>query len=154
MADSVKINGQVYSFASIESTVAGLSFENIKEINYKSSLDKGVRRGRSGKKTGRTRGDEDHEGDITLPKEDSVLLLQELGDDAGHQSFTISVSYANGTDPVITDTLEGVEIDEIDAQNAQGTDPTDVKFALNIMDIAWGTPNGQVRMSATPGAAG
>ena len=153
MPRTIKINGVVHSWQTIESTIAGFSFENLQELNYKSSLDPGIRRNRAGKVSGWTHGDEDHEGDLTLPKEDSAELIQGLGDGFGLQFFTISVSYSDGVGPVITDTLVGVRLVDVDAQNAQGNEQTVVKHGLKITDIYWGTPDGnQIRISNLGGA--
>ena len=152
MPSTTKINGVVHSWQTIESTIAGLSFENLTELNYKSSLDPGMRRSRTGKVSGWTHGDEDHEGDMSLPKEDSAELIGSLGDGFGLQFFGITVSYSDGVGPIITDTLVGCRIIDVDAQNAQGNEQTIVKHGLKITDIYWGTPSGQVRMSNLGGA--
>ena len=72
------INGKTFDFSSIEITIGALSYTNVTEITYSDSLEPGILRGTSAKKKGRTRGEYNAEGSITVYKADLASILAEL----------------------------------------------------------------------------
>lgn len=137
------INGMRYDFSSIELNILGIPFTLVTEINYSDSLEPGTLRGTSPKKLGRTRGEYDAEGSITIYKADynqltTLLLPLALGGGFMEAPFLITVMYQEvRSEGLITDTLRGCRIVSNDSSNSQGGDPSMMSIDLNIMEILW-----------------
>lgn len=136
------INGHKYSWSSIEAVFGALPILGIKSINYKSSLKAGTVRGTLPQKIGRTRGEQDADCDFEMYKLEAMAFISTLGANGygfGEVSFPITVSYSElaslPPQPPVTDMIVGVRIEEIAHSNAEGTDPTTVKFTCSCMDV-------------------
>jgi hypothetical protein len=129
------INGHRYSWASATIKAQGLELIHIKEISYSHSLEPGAVRGTGAQKLGRTRGEYDAEGSMTLQREQWDDLRNKLGDGYLEKSFPISVSYAEDGLPVVTDELAGVRIKSVENSPSQGTDALEVSLELDVMYI-------------------
>lgn len=131
-----EINGNRYSWASVEITVDGTKFYGCKSISYKASLKPGKMRGTSVEYQGRTRGEAENEGSIEFYKEEFAELLDSLEDGFLEATFDVQISYSE-TDqsPVVTDELIGCRITSVDESHSEGPDPLTVKCDLDVMRI-------------------
>lgn len=149
------INGKVYDFSSIELVAGPQTFTNLQEVTYSDSLEPGILRGTSAKKKGRTRGEYDAEGTISFYKGDLSSLLSTLAalgkGGYGEAEFDINITYSEGLDNVITDTLVGCRITDIEDSHSQGSDALTVSLTLDIMEIS---RNGLTMTSGGPSGAG
>ena len=110
MATQPKVNGNRYSFASIEIDIRGRKFRGISEINYSDGLDPGMARGTSPIPLAHTQGDYEAEGDLTMFRKEFDELTQLLGDGFGEVEFPITITYASRGEPTVTDRLLPCEI--------------------------------------------
>ncbi len=147
------INGHRYDFSSIETNVGPLSFTSFTSISYSDTLEPGIQRGQSSKKLGRTRGEYNATGSITMLKQDVPQLLAALAATAagGYMEavWDLTATYsASGTDitPAV-DVLRGIRLTELSDDHSVGTDALMQELTLDIMEIS---RNG---LSATSGGA-
>ncbi|NQY04497.1 MAG: hypothetical protein HRT76_14765 [Halieaceae bacterium] len=147
------INGQRYDFSSIEANFGPSSFTNFQAISYSDTLEPGIQRGQSSKKLGRTRGEYNATGSITLLKEDVPTLLAALAalGQGGYMEavWDLTATYSGGlTDLVPTvDALIGMRITEIGDDHSIGSDVLVNELTLDIMEITRGG------LSATAGGS-
>lgn len=140
MADPVYplVNGNRYSWASIEIVINGLRFRGFKEISYSNGLEPGEMRGQGVQKLGRTRGELKPEASITIFLQEYMLLIAALaptGEGYLETEFDITVSYSDRNQPIITDTLVGCRLKKPDRSASQGTDALAVKCDLDLMFV-------------------
>lgn len=134
------INGHRYDWGSvvIDMGTAGEVSGVCTAINYETTRERAKAYGAgSAKAQGRTRGRLDHTGSITLHKEGLDEVLSRLGTNFGTVSLTITVSFSAAENRVVTDVLEGVEIDGLTNDHSDGTDVLTVAMPLNIMNIKY-----------------
>ena len=132
------INGYRYDWGSviIDMGAAGEVSSGCTAINYEATRERAKARGAgTAKPQGRTRGQIDFQGSITLHKEVFDEIVTKLGTNFGTVSLTITVSYSASENRVVTDVLEGVEIDGVTNDHSDGTDALVVALPLNIMNI-------------------
>lgn len=135
MADYPLINGLKWDYSSLEIDVAGDIYVGIKEIAWTETLEPGIVRGTSAQKLARTRGEHDAEGSMVMYYEDALELLNALGDGYGEVSFDISVTYSGEGVPTKKAALLGCRITSKEITNSQGTDPSEMSFDLDIIQI-------------------
>ena len=149
------INGKIYDFSSIELVAGPQTFSNLQEVSYSDSLEPGILRGTSAKKKGRTRGEYDAEGSITIYKGDLSQLLATLAalGKGGYMEaeFDINATFSEGLDNVMTDSLVGCRITDIEDSHSQGSDALTVALTLDVMEIS---RNGLSATSGGPSGAG
>lgn len=133
MATQPLINGNLYSFASIEIDVRGRKIKGIKDLSYDDGLDPGMARGTSPIPLGHTQGDYEANASMEMFRKDFDELATLLGDGFGETEFPITVTYASRGMPTVTDRLPAVRIKKVDNSNSQGNDPTAVKIELAIL---------------------
>lgn len=146
------INGNRFSFSSIDFRVGVSRIVDVKDIAYKSTLEPGEVYGTGSIKQGRTRGMQKCEGSVTIYREAWGLLLPQLAaltvatsalnplapTQAGFQevAFDIIVSYAEvPASQVQKDVLKGCRIKTVDVSQSESNDPLVVKLELDIMQI-------------------
>lgn len=139
------INGHRFSFASVEALfgAAGLII-GLRSINYKATLTPGDVYGTAPQKIGRTRGKNESTSDCEMLRLEFENLKETLGQAGvgyGETAFDIVVQYRELNQPVITDTIIGARITDVDLQNADGTDASACKLDLNVMQIWLGGQN-------------
>lgn len=141
---SPDVNGMRTSYCSIELGIDGIPVIGVDSINYRDTHEIGKIRGTSALPIGRTKGNGDAEGDITVYQADwNAILLPKLtlGGSVGFAelAWPVKIVYAEQLNPqdTVTDRLVGVRFTAPDIANAQGTDATKVKLTLNIMQIVW-----------------
>ena len=128
------INGQGYDFTSLQVTMLGNPLViGLKSISYTTTQEKNNAKGVGGQPVERTRGSIDYSGSIGLTLKEVKQLRQATGGLPVTQipSFSISISFANDVDPVITDVLEFVEFTEDPTELSEGD--TDVVVTLPII---------------------
>jgi hypothetical protein len=136
MADYPLINGIKYDWASAEVDLNGTVFLGIKELTWEESLEPGIGRGSgSAQKLFRTRGEHDSTGTLVMWTEDADELLTALGDGYGEVPFDITTTYSNPGVPTNTTKLLGCRITNKTGGGAQGTDPLEVSFDLDIIQV-------------------
>ena len=157
-----QVNGNRYSFASIDFQLLGKRYFGVKAINYSDGLDPGEVRGTAPQLIGRTKGKYSAEGSIEIYEAefaDFAAALLAAGPNLGFTNsvgimeipFEVSVSYAEENSPTITDTLVACRVKKIDKSRSEGTDPTTVKLDLHIMSINYGVPDSsEIFNSVTP----
>lgn len=139
------VNGIRTSYASIELAFnGGYKLKGIKSINFRQPHTVPKIWGTSAKPIGRTRGQEDSDGDIEFYQQEFDFMLPILSR-AGVFGFSetgnlITVSYAELLSPEVTVTraLVGTRLISPDSSNSEGPEASTVKCSLSIMDIVWG----------------
>lgn len=129
------INGRRFSFASLDCRVRGIPVVGIKELSYSDKLEPGAVRGTKAQSLGRTLGDYECDGSITIYREEFDALVAELGDGYGGIAFDITAHYADEGQPTSTDEVRGCRIKNVENNPSQGTDPLEVKLDLDVMYI-------------------
>ncbi len=140
MADTPTINGHRYGWASTEFHVDGDRFPDITDLSYSSKGDPGLVRGTGMRVIGRTRGEADHEGSITMLKSKANAWFSTLGNGFMLKSFNITASYKEDEgepDGPVTDELIACRMKSVEDNPKQGTDPLTVKIDLHIMRIKY-----------------
>ncbi len=136
------INGHRYDFSSLEANFGPLSFTSFQALSYSDSLEPGQQRGQSAKKLGRTRGEFNAEGSITILKEDLpslLVILTGLGQGGYMEAvWDLTATYSSGlADPnPSVDLLQGIRITEISEAHSVGTDVLVNELTLDIMDLS------------------
>ncbi len=128
------VNGQGYDFASITVSLLGNPVVfGFKAISYGKTRAKMNSKGAQGEPVERTRGDADYTGSISL----TLKEVKRIREAAGKQSlvdippFNISVSFANGVDPVTVDILQSCEFTEDTTASSSGD--TEVIIVLPLL---------------------
>ena len=136
------INGHKFDYSSIEIHVGGTPFVAVQEISYSHTLEPGYLRGTAPGKLGRTRGEYNAEGSLTLYMPDYKQLCKQLAamnPQAGYMEavFTITVSYQEiaTSSQLITDVLEGCRFTSAEHSHSQGNDALQVSVDIDIMRI-------------------
>lgn len=143
------INGNFYSFASIELEIDGLLFADVTAIDYADPVKPGKIYGTGGVIIGRTPGISKPAISITLTRRCWDTLRSQLAGDAGIfslKSFTVSVKYfeprQKGDDAIpdqlVTDIIEQVRVIGPSAKNAAGSAATLVVLECDPWRILWG----------------
>jgi hypothetical protein len=133
MATQPVVNGNYYSFASIEIDVRGRKIKGFKELSYDDGLDPGMARGTSPIALAHTQGDYEANASGEMYRKDFDELVTLLGDGFGEVEFPITVTYASRGMPTVTDRLPAVRIKKADNSNSQGNDPTSVKLEFAVL---------------------
>jgi hypothetical protein len=134
------VNGNRYSFVSIEAVIAGLPVLGISSINYSDKLDPGIVKGTSMNILGMTAGDRTMTCDIEMLRLEWDNLLSSLTaiglGGYGLAFFDIFVSYSEATAAALTnDSILGCRITEAAASNQKGTDPTMIKLTIQPTSV-------------------
>lgn len=135
MATYPKVNGRVLSYASIEVQIDGEIVTGIKAISYSDKMERAKARGAGRQPLGRTSGDYDAEGSMTLLREDFHALIDRFGNGWMDKAFDVIVTYDEEGVATRTDRLVGCLIEAADGSNEQGTDPLETELPLNILYI-------------------
>lgn len=136
------INGHKFDYSSIELNVEGQMFTAVQEISYSHTLEPGVLRGTKPQKIGRTRGEYNAEGSLTMYLADYkslITLLALKNPTVGYmeQSFTITVMYQElaVSAQLITDVLIGCRFTSVEHSHSQGNEALQTSVNLDIMSI-------------------
>lgn len=132
----MNINGNEYSWASVEARFNGAVTTAIKSIKYSDEIDGGepvygARRTPLGRTAGRYK-----VGDcsVTFYLSGWQQLLAELPNGFADVRGTFTVSYREG-DTIHTDVLEDVRIFGADQSAEEGSDPLEVESKLSVLRI-------------------
>lgn len=131
------INGIAHDWSCVEIDINGTIYVGITELTYTDDLAPGEASGTSAQVLARTRGKYKAEGSMTLNLSDANALQAALGNGFKETAFPITVSYSDGSNPVITDKLWGCRIGPTDGGGSEGGDPLQRKYGLNIARISW-----------------
>jgi hypothetical protein len=152
------IRGHVYGYSSIEIAIdGGKLFSSVQSIDYNFERNIGVLRGNgSAMKKGRTRGEFDFKGSISMAKGDDtefIAILAALGMGGFAEAvFDIIVTYSElGQGVPVVDTLVGCTITNGADSHSVGPDPLVKTYELDMMDILY---NGLSPASVAGGGGG
>jgi len=137
-----RINGFVYGYSDINIDINGTIFDEVTEINYEATIEKGELRGTSPVPAGYTIGYTTYKGSMSLSKDQASQFLQLLGNGFAGVPFTITVTYGPTRDSLTvfktaTDVLNGCAIASISNSHTPGANALTVKFDLVIQDISF-----------------
>jgi hypothetical protein len=143
MSDAIKVNGAIYSWASIELKLNGEVIRGITAVNYSQTRErtKAFGSGSSAGPRGRTAGKYDCEGSITMHAdsyEELISHLAELSPDGtsyGDVEFPVVISYVETNLEPVTIELEDCVIVGDTSGESEGTDASVVEVALSVMRI-------------------
>jgi len=135
------INRRAYDFASIRISMLGNDFViGCSAISYTAKQEKTNNYGQGGKPVSRSRGKVEYDGSITLDQAEIRAILGAAGVDSltRVQPFNLIVSFSEGAEPVITDTLEYTEFTEDGFTAGVDNNATTVEIPLIIGNIVKG----------------
>lgn len=136
------INGHMYQFSSIVLTARGVPFPFVSAVNYESTNESSMFYGTSKTPIGQTKGNVSHTASITIPatQRDAFLALVSSAGAKGifDSPFTITVSYAEEGEPVVTDVIDGARISSIGQSYQQGNEPLSIDISLTVPTIIYG----------------
>ncbi len=143
------VNGNHYSFASVELDIDGLLFADVTAIDYADPVKPGLIYGTGGTLIGRTPGISKPTLSITLTRRCWDALRAQLSDGSetyGTKSFIVRVSYFEAKLPgentldaqLISDIIEGVRVVGPSVKNAQGNAASMVTLDTSVFKIKWG----------------
>lgn len=133
-----KINGFAYGYSDIEIRLDNTIFDEIEDISYDASIERGELKGTAPVPQGFTQGNVSFKGSMTMSKAQAVDFKKQLGT-FGNTQFDIVVTYGpvprgDGTFMTVTDTLYGCLLNTIGNSHTRG-DALKEKFDLVIMNI-------------------
>lgn len=147
------INGVRFDWSSVDIKIGGvLRPIGVKSIEYSHRLEPTKVRGNHAQPIGRTRGEYEAEGSITLFKAEAQLLRDALealppaGGGYMEKAFEIVVSYADTGQVTVTDTLVGCRIKSEADSHSQGADPLEESIELDVMCLKKNGKNPLTRM--------
>lgn len=135
------INGKRYDHSSVEITIGAKPYTLITSISYQHSLEPGVLRGTSPHKLGRTRGQYEASGSVTMYKaeyKEMVRAIKLLNPTVGYMEveFPVTVTYQEvAAGELNIDKLLGCRITSAEHSSSEGSDPVMVSFDIDIMKI-------------------
>jgi hypothetical protein len=144
MSDTIRVNGNQYSFGSVVCKVGGERFTGFTAIDYgdKRVVAKGYGLGPAQGPRGRTRGRyETDEVKLSAHLDsgqaliDKLALLSKGGLSYGNVEFQIVVQYIELDNTPITHTLDRCRIVGVTQANAEGSEITTTDFAIDCMAI-------------------
>jgi len=143
MANYPLINGLEHDNSSTEIDVDGTIYLGIKELTYSDSREPGIGRGSgTAKKLFRTRGEYDAEGSIVMWRTQGRELIAALAAKGTAEglgwmevSFNITITEVSPGVPTLTTKLLGCNLVSREGGTTQGTDPNELSWDLDIMDI-------------------
>lgn len=132
MADTPRVNGIDYDYASIEVQADGQVYISVSGVNYKHTCTPGKTRGTHAQAVGRTTGEYEASGSLELSKSAARELRTQLGSGYMAKAFDIIVNYAPAGQPMITDRLLGCRISDEDNSHSSGSDGLTESLELDI----------------------
>ena len=139
MSQNPTINGHEYSHTSLIFMMPDVGEEliGIDSLSYKDSLEPGKTRGTKAGPLGRTKGEYNAEGSMSLNLREADNFEKLLGNRFMEKSFTVMCAYADTGMPLRSDELIGVRITDKDQPTQQGNEPIKVTYTLDIMKVLW-----------------
>lgn len=137
MADIPGVNGNRFSWVSIECSIDGVTFTNLMEINYSTTIERADVYGTGPQKVGRTRGRANHEASLTFHKEAARNFQQQLGAGWADKTFNVTVNYADDGNEIVSDSLEGCKVGGFEDSHSDGTEALTVTVPLSVFDIKY-----------------
>jgi hypothetical protein len=134
-AESKMINGYVYDHGDLTLKFDGKQIDDVQEVKYSTKREIGKFRGTSPLARGRTRGTLDFEGSMVMLRSTLDVLIAEWGDGWMEKEFTVTATFGNDGQPLVTDTLVGCTILSDEISSAEGADPNLVSVGLDIKGI-------------------
>lgn len=129
-----KINGNAYSWVSVQASFGKFITAGLKELKYSRKVKVKKEYGNSTNPILRTRGMAEYEASGVMWREAYDELLAVLGDKTSEKEFDITVQYREGT-KTTTDTLVSVRIIEDESGGSSGEDALEVAIKFDVMLI-------------------
>lgn len=129
------VNGVAHEFASVEIKLGGQLYYGVTAINYKSPLKPTKQRGNHPSPLGRTSGIEEPDGDLEMFLAEAMAFIKVLGPGYKLKVFDVLVNYQAAGMDLVTDSLLGCRIIDVEANNAAGPDPLKRKLPLDVMKV-------------------
>jgi hypothetical protein len=144
------VNGNRYSWASIEIQIAGTPYRGVKGVDYKDAIERIKQWGTGRRPLGRTAGKYDPDGSLEVFKEEAVYIRSALaalsGAGWGEAAFQIVISYDEKNIGNVTDKLLNCMVIDVSDSHSQSADGITEKWTLSVIDI---TRNGLSMLSNT-----
>lgn len=141
------INGNLYSFASVEIAVDGTNYAGITSIDYDDELKPGEARSNQAEIIGRTLGEHTSTASFEMMKSTwenvvmPALALAGTGPDPsvfGTTYFNVNVNYAEQFAPTVMDVIEACRVMKVTNSHKQGSEALTVKVELSVQRISHG----------------
>lgn len=129
------VNGNRFSYASIELSIDSQVFTGFSGISYQQSLEPSEVRGTGPQNMGFTRGDLKAEGSLDIYIEEDARIIAALGDGFYEKFFPVTVTYQEQGQQLITDSIPYVRFKSGQRSHQKGTDGLTVKRDLLLFYI-------------------
>lgn len=139
MAQQTQINGNRYSFVDVSLQMNGVDIPKgvFKSWNYKPTKQRGLVQGNQVAPVGRTRGYGQGTGSFEMLRSEWNDFIDNITNQGEipilDAEFDVEISYSTNDVDTITDQLRGVCIEDLDFNNAQGSDAAYVTCTVSIM---------------------
>src|SRR3990167_6454625 len=122
------INGNLYGHTSLTCMVDALQYylTGLKELTYTQKCDPGKAYGTSPYMLGRTSGQIEASGSMTLIRQEADMLRTELGIYYMQKPFDVSCTYEEPNVGTVTDRLVGIRITSEENSSSSGNEPIHV----------------------------
>lgn len=145
MADEKEINGNVYSWSSIELKLDGEPYVGVTKIKYSEKIERALvyGLGKSFKPIGMTRGKYSADASLTMRKHSAEALRKALaakssdGATFGEVAFQAVVSYSepdSNQEPIVVE-INGCRIAGSGGDHSEGADGLEEEVPLTILNI-------------------
>ena len=137
---SFLVNGRSYDFGSLKLGFLGnTNVAGFRGISYGEGRTKSNVLGAQSRPVERTHGAIEPTASLTLTVKEVRNIIAANGNRPLHTipAFPITASYANGSDPVVTDVIQQAEFTEMNIELNQGDDGSEVTLPLVVGGITW-----------------
>jgi hypothetical protein len=132
------INGNRYSWASVEIDVGGVIVTDIVSIDYGTKIDRKEIYGTGTMAAvGRTRGRGSHTASFEIRKEAFRNMIKRMGAGFMEVNFNITINYQDEGNPICTDKLMACEMGEVGNSAKDGPDDLIVKVPLSVLRVEY-----------------
>lgn len=133
------IDTRTYDFSDLRVRVGQTTFK-VLGVSYKLNRTIGKGRDNTPKKSYRTRGFMDPDGEIRMYLHDrddffNALVAASPTGAIGDAEFEVTATYGTDNQPTVTDILTGCTLMDVDSGHEAGEDPLEVTYPIDIMDI-------------------
>jgi len=133
------IDTRTYDFSDIRVRVGQTTFK-VLAVSYKFNRTLGKGRDNTPKKSYRTRGFIDPDGELRMylhDRKDFLAALEAASSTGayGDAEFEVTATYGTDGQPTVTDILTGCTLMDVDSGHEAGEDPLEVTYPMDVMDI-------------------
>lgn len=130
------VDTREYEWSDITVNLAGRNVSGLRAIKYSAKQDKELLYGKGNKPMGIQRGNKDYSGSVSLLQSEYEALRLAAGGDILDMRCNIVVCYGNPSkgEPIVTDTLIGVEFTEAPHEWKQGDKFSEQELPIIYID--------------------